>query len=245
MRDQVRAFQPELQASIKNLALDFRNLQLKIEEILNELEREKILKSAIVTHRQLMNTTTAQPTTTQPKSWTVQDYYRMSDLGILPPGQRTELIDGEIFVMAAKNPPHTIVTQLARNYLEELFATKIHIRSQDPVRLNDKSEPEPDIAVVQPPLIRYLNHHPHPEEIFLLIEVADTTLNFDRKVKAAIYARSGIADYWIVDVNGERVFVFRRPEGEKYLEKTVFRKDGTLTPLAFPETTIDFCRFFP
>ncbi len=109
----------------------------------------------------------------------------------------------------------------------------------------DRSEPEPDIALVRIEPRNYIERHPIPSEIFLIIEVADTTLNFDRKVKAAIYARSGIADYWIVDVNGERVFVFRRPDSEKYLEKTVFEKNGALNPLAFPETAIDFCRFFP
>lgn len=109
----------------------------------------------------------------------------------------------------------------------------------------DRSEPEPDIALVRIEPRNYIERHPIPSEIFLIIEVADTTLNFDRKVKAAIYARSGIADYWIVDINGERVFVFRRPDSEKYLEKTVFEKNGVLNPLAFPETAIDFCRFFP
>lgn len=193
-----------------------------------------------------MNTTTAKTTTTQPKSWTVKDYYRMTDLGILPPGQRTELIDGGIFVMAAKKPPHSAITKTASDYLRDLLKGKADVRVQDPIRLSDRSEPEPDIAIVRRVEPRnYIERHPIASDVFLLIEVADTTLNFDRKIKSAIYAQSGIADYWIIDVNGERVFVFRRPEGEKYLEKTVFGKNARVSFLAFPETTINFRSFFP
>ena len=191
-----------------------------------------------------MNTTAAQPTTTQQKLWTAQDYYRMSKFGVLKPDERTELIEGEIFVMAAKNPPHSAITKTAADYLR-LLREKADIRVQEPVYLGDRLEPEPDIALVRIEPRNYIERHPIASDVFLLIEVADTTLNFDRKVKAAIYARSGIADYWIVDVNGERVFVFRRPDSEKYLEKTVFEKNGVLNPLAFPETAIDFCWFFP
>lgn len=192
-----------------------------------------------------MNTTAAPATTTQLKTWTVQDYYRMSKAGVLKPDERTELIDGKIFLMAAKNPPHSAITKTAADYLRNLLREKADVRIQEPVHLGDRSEPEPDIALVRIEPRNYIERHPIPSEIFLIIEVADTTLNFDRKVKAAIYARSGIADYWIVDVNGERVFVFRRPDSEKYLEKTVFEKNGVLNPLAFPETAIDFCRFLP
>ena len=192
-----------------------------------------------------MNTTAAQPTTTQQKLWTAQDYYRMSKFGVLKPDERTELIEGEIFVMAAKNPPHSAITKTAADYFRDLLREKADIRIQEPVHLSDRSEPEPDIALVRIEPRNYIERHPIASDVFLLIEVADTTLNFDRKVKAAIYAQSGIADYWIIDVNGERVFVFRRPEGEKYLEKTVFGKSAKVSFLAFPEITIDFRSFFP
>lgn len=192
-----------------------------------------------------MNTTAAQPTTTQPKLWTVQDYYRMSKLGVLKPDERTELINGNIFLMAAKNPPHSAIAKTASDYLRNLLRGKADIRIQEPVHLSDHSEPEPDIALVRIEPRNYIERHPIPSEIFLIIEVADTSLNFYRKAKAAIYARSGIADYWIVDVNGERVFLFRHPGSEKYLEKTVFEKNSVLNPLAFPETAISFYRFFP
>lgn len=193
----------------------------------------------------MTTTIAAQPTTTQPKLWTVQDYYRMSDLGILNPEERTELIDGEIFLMAAKNPPHSAITKTISDYLRDLIRGKADIRIQEPVHLSDRSEPELDIALVRIESRNYVERHPIPEEIFLIIEVADTTLNFERNRKAANYARAGIADYWIVDVNGGRIFVFRRPSGEKYLEKTVFEKDGVLTPLAFPDISICGSQFFP
>ena len=97
---------------------------------------------------------------------------------------------------------------------------------------------------MQLPLTRYSDYHPYPEEVLLLIEVADTTLNFDRKRKAVSYARAGIADYWVIDVKGEQVFVFRL--GDKtYQQETVWDKDATLTLLAFPDVAIKVPSFFP
>ena len=101
----------------------------------------------------------------------------MSDKGILKPDERTELLDGHVISMAAKKPPHSIVNQLAGDYLKQVLSGQAVVRTQEAVHLNAKSEPEPDIAVVQLPLTRYSDHHPYPEEVLLLIEVADTTLN--------------------------------------------------------------------
>ena len=124
-----------------------------------------------------MNTTAAPATTTQLKTWTVQDYYRMSKAGVLKPDERTELIDGKIFLMAAKNPPHSAITKTAADYLRNLLREKADVRIQEPVHLGDRSEPEPDIALVRIEPRNYIERHPIPSEIFLIIEVADTTLN--------------------------------------------------------------------
>ena len=182
---------------------------------------------------------------TRDRLFSVAEYHRMSDKGILKPDERTELLDGHIISMAAKKPLHSLVNQLAGDYLKQVLSGLAVVRTQEPVHLNAKSEPEPDIAVVQLPLTRYSDHHPYPEEVLLLIEVADTTLNFDRKKKAVSYARAGIADYWVIDVKGEQVFVFRDPGAKSYQQETVWAKDATLTLLAFPDVSVKVQNFFP
>ena len=182
---------------------------------------------------------------TRDRLFSVAEYHRMSDKGILKPDERTELLDGHIISMAAKKPLHSLVNQLAGDYLKQVLSGLAVVRTQEPVHFNAKSEPEPDIAVVQLPLTRYSDHHPYPEEVLLLMEVADTTLNFDRRKKAVSYARAGIADYWVIDVKGEQVFVFRAPEAKSYQQETVWAKDATLTLLAFPDVSVKVQNFFP
>jgi len=98
---------------------------------------------------------------------------------------------------------------------------------------------------VQLPLTRYSDHHPYPEKVLLLIEVADTTLNFDLKRKAVSYARAGIANYWVIDIKGKQVFLFREPGAKTYQQQTVCDKDATLTLLAFPDVPVKVQNFLP
>ncbi|MEH1846636.1 MAG: Uma2 family endonuclease [Nostoc sp.] len=119
------------------------------------------------------------------------------------------------------------------------------VRVQDPIQLSQYSEPEPDIAVVQIDGRKYIDHHPAPNEIFLLIEIADTTLETDRKQKAPLYAKAGIADYWILDVKQRQVYVFREPSLEGYSEEFILDEDATLSLIAFPEFEIQISQMFP
>jgi len=183
--------------------------------------------------------------TTKQKLWTVDEYYRMADAGILDPEERTELVDGQIIIMAAKKPPHVITTELAADYLGGLLFGLAHVRLQDPVSLDSRSEPEPDIAVVVPPLRRYLDHHPTPAEIFLIIEVADATLKLDTKRKAKMYAQAGIEDYWVVDATAHRAYIFREPDGGRYNQEFVLGADDTIRPLAFLDVEVELRQFFP
>ena len=179
------------------------------------------------------------------KLWTVDDYYRLAEAGILDPEERTELIDGQIIIMSAKKPPHSIVNQLAADYLRNLLGERAVIRIQEPVHLNYRSEPEPDIALVVPPILRYLEHHPSPSEIFLLIEVADATLKLDTKRKAKIYAKAGIADYWVVDAIAHRVYILREPMDGKYTQQDVLGSSETIRPFAFLDVEVELRQFFP
>ncbi|MBV8882747.1 MAG: Uma2 family endonuclease [Chroococcidiopsidaceae cyanobacterium CP_BM_RX_35] len=189
--------------------------------------------------------TLASPTLPTNRLWTVEEYHHMVDVGIILPDERVELIEGEIVSMAAKKPPHVIVTELAAEYLRQLLASTAHIRTQDPIVLDERNEPEPDIAVVMPPLRRYLDHHPTSHEIFLIIEVADATLKFDTEKKAATYAKSAIADYWVIDASAHQVHVFRAPVNGAYTNHVILNKFSSIRPLAFPEITVIVQEFFP
>lgn len=164
---------------------------------------------------------TPKPLVPTQKLWSVDEYYRMSEVGILAPEERTELIEGEIILMAAKNPPHVASGNFAADYFRNLLSGSAHIRTQDPVRLSSRSEPEPDIAVVQPRLDCYLDHHPTPDEIFLIIEIADATLNYDLKRKTKLCAKAKISDYWVIDVKQCLVHIFREPVQDTYRQKSI------------------------
>ncbi|BAY79743.1 hypothetical protein NIES25_62290 (plasmid) [Nostoc linckia NIES-25] len=129
--------------------------------------------------------------------------------------------------------------------LKRLLAELALVRVQDPIQLSQYSEPEPDIAVVRIDARKYINHHPAPHEIFLVIEVADTTLETDRKQKAPLYAKAGITDYWILDVNQRQVYVFREPSLEGYNLEFILPEDATLSSIAFPEIKIQIGKLFP
>ena len=184
-------------------------------------------------------------TATDVRLWTVAEYHRMIETRILNPDERVELIDGQIISMSAKNPPHAATNLCAADYLRNLLTGLALIRIQDPIALSTNSEPEPDIAVVQIDSRFYQDFHPAPANIFLLVEIADTTLETDRKRKAPAYAKAGIPDYWILDVNTWQVYVFREPCEGNYRLETVFNEDDVLSMLAFPEIEVQISRLFP
>jgi len=182
---------------------------------------------------------------TRVRLWNIDEYHRMLETGIIAADERVELIEGQVIPMSAKNPPHAATTLCASDYLKRLLAELALVRVQDPIQLSQYSEPEPDIAVVRIDARKYINHHPAPNEIFLLIEVADTTLDGDRKQKAPLYAKAGITDYWILDVNQRQVYVFRQPGIEAYNLEFIVQEDATVSLIAFPEIEIQIGKLFP
>jgi Uma2 family endonuclease len=188
----------------------------------------------------------ARPDLPQPRLFSVKEYYDMTEVGILKPDEKTELIEGEVVLMAAKDPPHVTSTKLIVSCFEELFKGKALVRSQDPIRLLPKSEPEPDVALVKGTDPRqYADQHPTARETFLIVEVADATLSQDLGKKATMYARSKILDYWVVDVNSQKFFVHRHPTQGKYPIIEVLTVEDAIAPLAFPDITIAIREFFP
>lgn len=176
--------------------------------------------------------------TTDLRSLSVQDYHRMVEAGILAADERVELIEGQLYTMAAQGTAHSAAVTRIDRMLSRRLAGRALLRFQDPVQLSDFSEPEPDVAVVQLDPLDYEDHHPTPREIFWLIEVADSTLRRDRDLKVPVYGRSGIAEYWILDVQERCLYVFRQPEHGGYgMEQKLYGQD-TVIPLAFPDCAI-------
>jgi len=168
----------------------------------------------------------------------VQDYHRMVEAGVLVPDERVELISGQLYKMAAKGTAHSAAVTRIERVLKARFGNRVLLRFQDPIQLNDYSEPEPDVAVVKVDPLDYEDHHPTPQEVYLLIEVADSTLRRDRELKAPAYAQSGIQDYWILDVNQRQLYVFRSPTATGYTSEIVLSENDVISPLTFSDCQI-------
>lgn len=155
----------------------------------------------------------------------VEDYHRMGEAGIFEDKERVELIDGEIMVRSPISPYHNSHVDKAAEYFISRLSGKAKVRTQGSIRLDNFSEPEPDIAILKYREDFYRDEQPRPEDILLMLEVALQTLTKDRTLKLSKYARSGIPEYWIVIPEEEIVEVYRRPRGKEYLEKNTYGKE--------------------
>ncbi len=176
---------------------------------------------------------TAHPTR---RRFTVTEYYQMAEAGIFTEDDRVELIDGEIVELAAIGNRHALCVNLCG----DLFADArpaILVSIQNPIILSDFSEPEPDVVLLRRRPGLYANAHPGPEDIVLIIEVADTTLAYDRR-KVAAYGRAGVPESWIVDLKRGRLEVYRRSDAGEYTERRVLGRGDELSPLLLPEFTV-------
>lgn len=178
--------------------------------------------------------------------WTRRQYHAIRDAGILQ--GRDELIEGEILSKTGQNRPHVIVIVLLCEWLRQLFGGAF-VQAQGPIQTStsdsDISEPEPDIAVTVRPATAYLERLPTPSDLALVVEVSDTTLRFDRSTKAVLYARSGICEYWIVDIAGRQLFVHRQPAAEGYLEITAYSAEERIATLSHPDVSVCVADLMP
>ncbi|HEY9620777.1 MAG TPA: Uma2 family endonuclease [Crinalium sp.] len=179
------------------------------------------------------------------KRWTVEDYHRMSELGILDADERTELIAGQIILMAAKGTPHVTALQLLANALRDRLGNAAVIRTQDPIQLDDFSEPEPDLVIAQGTVLDYAAHHPRPDQIYLVVEVADSTLKQDCEIKDKLYAQAGITDYWVLDLKNRQLHIFRNPTPIGYTSHLILTEPNQVSPLAFPELSLSLNDILP
>lgn len=175
----------------------------------------------------------------QTRLLSVDDYHHMIEVGIFKPDERIELVLGQLIPMAAKGSPHSAAVTRARDWLGDcLPRQQVQIRGQEPVTLQDHSEPEPDIALVRPEPGYYEAAHPRAADILLIIEVSDSTLAYDREVKLLAYAKSGIEDYWALNLKRRRLHVYRNPGDEGYGRELTLGEQEAIVPLAFPDCQI-------
>lgn len=171
--------------------------------------------------------------------FSVADYYRMAETGVLKPDARVELLDGKIIDMSPIGPFHGGLVKRLSRLLNKRAGGRRLVSTQDPVHLDDHSEPQPDLMLLRPAADDYTTHHPVPEDVFLLIEVADSTLVLDREQKLPLYARAGIAEVWIVNLLAKAIEIYREPTFSGYGSKRVVSAGAVAAPLAFPDLAID------
>jgi Uma2 family endonuclease len=172
------------------------------------------------------------------RRWTVAEYHRLIETEILTASDRVELINGEIIRMSPQGPPHASTTQQSDEALKQNLGAQVTVRVQLPITLAT-SEPEPDLAIVKRRADAYSTAHPYPDDILLIVEVSDSTLDFDRTTKAQTYGKAGILEYWVIDVAGRNLYVLRQPNGNGYGTEIVLRGDDYVSSIAFPEVAIE------
>lgn len=159
------------------------------------------------------------------RPFTAAEYHRLSDVGILTEDDRVELLNGEIIKIAPIGPRHAACVDRLAEHLQNRIGKISIVRVQNPIRLDDYSEPEPDISILKRRSDYYARNHPSAADVLIAIEVADTTLESDRAVKLPSYARAGIPEVWLVDLNSDRIEVHTNPHADVYQEvKIVLRR---------------------
>lgn len=180
--------------------------------------------------------------TTTTAKWTLDEYHHMIDAGVLK-DKRVELLDGEIIDMSPEGIPHAGLSSDTGDYLRELLGSRAKVREGHPITIPDSnSEPEPDLAVVEPLGSVYINeHHPYPENIFWLIEYSYSSLSKDTEAKRKAYAIAGIQEYWVVNLKTSALIVYRDPVNGDYRSQVTLT-EGSINPLAFPNIAVSVNR---
>ena len=180
-----------------------------------------------------------------PWRFSVDDYYKMAEAGILTEDERLELLNGEIIEMSPIGSRHARLVDLLTRMLITMLGTRAWVRVQNPLRLNGQAEPEPDLLLLRWRDDEYEYDHPTPEDVFLLIEVSDSTLDKDRNEKLPMYAQAEIPECWIVNIPEGVVEIYTGPAGDEYLARQVFEAGDGASPSAFPDVSIPVDRIAP
>jgi Uma2 family endonuclease len=168
----------------------------------------------------------------------VSQYHQMNEAGILSENDRVELINGQIIEMSPIGRRHAACVDRINRLFSNILGIKVIVSVKNPIILNNLSEPEPDIALLQPRADFYESGHPQPKDIFLLIEVADSSLEYDREVKIPLYASSGITEVWLVDIYEQVIIIYRYPSEDGYSEMQTLSRGEKMSIQAFPEINL-------
>jgi Uma2 family endonuclease len=181
--------------------------------------------------------------------WTVDEYRELGRLGLFQ-DVKVMLIDGEIFTMGPAQPPHDYALDATHEYLRSAFPAGHYVRTQMGFDVGTRTAPEPDLAVVPGSRRDYATKT--PTQAVLVVEIAHTTLATDTTVKAEVYATAGVPDYWVVDVEGRRLFVYRKPEplpeglgATAYRSHEEYGPDDAVAPLAAPDKPVKVADLLP
>jgi Uma2 family endonuclease len=174
----------------------------------------------------------------QRHQFTVHDYHRMAEVGILQENSRVELINGEVLALSPISDPHNGTCARANRAFVRAAGDDAIVLVQGAVRLNLYSEPQPDIALLRPRADFYTKSHPGPADILLLVEISASSLHYDLKVKGRLYAEMGIPEYWVADLDNEIVIAHSEPSGASFRLVRQFRRGETMTPSLLPSCRI-------
>ena len=169
------------------------------------------------------------------RKFTVAEYYRMGEAGIFHPEERVELIEGVIVVMAPIGIRHSGSVLRYIQVFSRLADDRFVIQIQNPIHLNDNTEPQPDVMLLRPRADDYFDAHPGPEDVLLVIEVSDTSLNYDRGVKAHLYGRHNIPETLVLNLPGDYIEGFTKPSLEGYTQHNIYRRGDTINPVSLPD----------
>jgi Uma2 family endonuclease len=172
------------------------------------------------------------------RRFTRKEYHRMAEAGILGERDRVELIKGEIVEMSPIGPRHSAFVDNLNCLLVRRLSDDVIVRVQGPVALADDTEPEPDLTVLRRRAVPYKDREAWAEDALLVIEVAESSLAYDRSTKPRLYAEAGIPEYWVVDCAAETVEVHRAPGPDGYRDVRLVAGAATLTPQAFPDVEV-------
>jgi Uma2 family endonuclease len=173
--------------------------------------------------------------------WTVDAYHRMVDAGILA-DVRAELLWGDVVERAPEGQPHAHLSSSGADYIRAVLGGRVKVREAKPITLANRSEPEPDIAVVQDLGDVYLEHHPFAENVFWLVEYADASLKKDLESKPLLYGEAGIVEYWVVNLRRMELVVFTQPENGRYQCQKILT-EGRISPVMFPQVSLAVNQF--
>lgn len=179
-----------------------------------------------------METTARTTGAPRERQFTVDEYYRMGEAGILHEDDRVELLDGQLYVMSPIGSEHAACVRRLDRLFQQRAEPQALVSVQNPIRLDRTSEPEPDLALLTPREDNYASRHPRPDDVLLVVEIADTSLAFDQDTKLSLYARAGIPEYWVVALEDSQLHVYREPEGDRFGSHKTYGPDDVVTVAA-------------